>query len=47
MSERVLVVIGAGGMGEAIARRLGSGRSVLLADYRESTLQQLGAALTR
>ncbi|HET8932970.1 MAG TPA: SDR family oxidoreductase [Polyangiales bacterium] len=47
MSERVLVVIGVGGMGEAIARRLGSGRSVLLADYREATLMQLSAALTR
>ena len=47
MSERVLVVIGVGGMGEAIARRLGSGRSVLLADYRESTLMQLSAALSR
>lgn len=32
MPEQVLVVIGAGGMGTAAARRLGSGQRVLLAD---------------
>lgn len=47
MSERVLVIIGVGGMGEAIARRLGSGRKLLLADYRESTLERVSAALGR
>jgi NAD(P)-dependent dehydrogenase (short-subunit alcohol dehydrogenase family) len=35
----VLVVIGAGGMGQIIARRLSTGRSVLLADVNEQTLQ--------
>ena len=30
--EHVVVVIGAGGMGEAVARRLGAGRLVVLAD---------------
>ena len=34
----VLTVIGVGGMGEAIARRLGAGKTVLLADYNKETL---------
>jgi NAD(P)-dependent dehydrogenase (short-subunit alcohol dehydrogenase family) len=34
----VLVVIGAGGMGEAIARQAGEGRTVLLADVSEDAL---------
>lgn len=38
MDRDVLVVIGVGGMGLAIARRLGGSREVLLADYNESTL---------
>lgn len=39
MNEDVLVVIGVGGMGQAIARRTGSGRQVLLADFNDVTLQ--------
>ncbi|MEH0554007.1 SDR family oxidoreductase [Streptomyces sp. B21-101] len=39
MNEGVLVVIGVGGMGQAIARRTGSGRQVLLADFNDVTLQ--------
>src|SRR6185437_5433315 len=31
----VTVVIGAGGIGQAISRRISSGRHVLLADYRQ------------
>lgn len=42
----VLVVIGTGGMGEAIARRSGSGQQVLLADFDESALERVGTALT-
>jgi NAD(P)-dependent dehydrogenase (short-subunit alcohol dehydrogenase family) len=38
MDKDVVVVIGAGGMGLAIARRLGSGRKVLLGDFNEATL---------
>ena len=34
----VLVIIGAGGMGEAIARRSGSGHWVLLSDFNEDLL---------
>jgi NAD(P)-dependent dehydrogenase (short-subunit alcohol dehydrogenase family) len=39
MDEDVVVVIGAGGIGLAIARRQGAGRSVLLADFNEDTLE--------
>ena len=38
MEKNVLVVIGVGGMGLAIARRIGSGAKVLLADFNEETL---------
>jgi NAD(P)-dependent dehydrogenase (short-subunit alcohol dehydrogenase family) len=43
----VLVVIGAGGMGQVIARRLGTGRSVLLADVSEDTLRAGADVLAR
>lgn len=39
MNREVLVVIGVGGIGQAIARRQGSGKSVLLADFNEHTLE--------
>ncbi|MBP1326877.1 NAD(P)-dependent dehydrogenase (short-subunit alcohol dehydrogenase family) [Leucobacter exalbidus] len=42
----VLVVIGIGGMGEAIARRMGAGKKVLLADFSEEALQRVGSALS-
>jgi NAD(P)-dependent dehydrogenase (short-subunit alcohol dehydrogenase family) len=45
MNNEVLVVLGAGGMGEAIARRLGAGRVVLLADVSEPTLSRLAQTL--
>jgi NAD(P)-dependent dehydrogenase (short-subunit alcohol dehydrogenase family) len=35
----LVVVIGAGSMGQAIARRIGVGRMILLADLREDTAQ--------
>src|SRR3954466_12146976 len=38
MDTEVLVVIGVGGIGQAIARRQGPGRSVVLADFNEATL---------
>jgi NAD(P)-dependent dehydrogenase (short-subunit alcohol dehydrogenase family) len=40
VSGQVLVIVGAGGMGEAVARRLGAGRTVLLADVGEQTLKR-------
>jgi NAD(P)-dependent dehydrogenase (short-subunit alcohol dehydrogenase family) len=39
VSAKVLVIIGAGGMGLAVARRLGAGRTVLLADIGEDVLK--------
>ncbi len=41
----VLVVVGVGGMGEAIARRLGAGRKLLLADFDGRTLDRVAASL--
>src|SRR4051794_22836653 len=38
MTKDVIVIIGAGGIGQAIARRQGAGRHVLLADYNEGAL---------
>lgn len=45
MDIDVLVVIGVGGMGLAIARRLGAGRTVLLADFDETTLGDAATTL--
>jgi NAD(P)-dependent dehydrogenase (short-subunit alcohol dehydrogenase family) len=42
----LLTVIGVGGMGEAIARRLGAGRTVLIADYNEATLASVSESLS-
>ncbi|AXG81239.1 SDR family oxidoreductase [Streptomyces paludis] len=39
MQKDIAVIIGVGGMGQAIARRVGSGRKVLLADFNETTLR--------
>jgi NAD(P)-dependent dehydrogenase (short-subunit alcohol dehydrogenase family) len=41
----VLVVTGAGGMGEAVVRRLGGGRAVVLADFSDAQLERVTAAL--
>ncbi|CAO5241237.1 SDR family oxidoreductase [Frankia sp. AgKG'84/4] len=46
MGAQVLVVVGAGGMGEAVARRLGAGRTILLADVSEQTLTRAEESLT-
>ena len=45
MKKDVVVVIGAGGIGLAIARRQGIGKIVLLADFNETTLSAAAAAL--
>ncbi|MBL7491161.1 SDR family oxidoreductase [Frankia sp. AgB1.9] len=45
VSRDVAVIIGVGGMGTAIARRLGSGRRLLLADRDERTLKAARDAL--
>jgi NAD(P)-dependent dehydrogenase (short-subunit alcohol dehydrogenase family) len=39
MQKDVVVIIGAGGIGAAIARRQGFGKTLLLADFNDKTLQ--------
>ena len=43
--SNVLVVVGVGGMGQAIARRLGSGDRILLADFNAPALEETAAKL--
>lgn len=45
MTADVVVVIGAGGIGAAIARRQGFGKTILLADFNEQTLAAAAEAL--
>jgi NAD(P)-dependent dehydrogenase (short-subunit alcohol dehydrogenase family) len=45
VGKDVVVVIGVGGMGQAIARRIGSGRALLLADFNEATLNAVTDSL--
>lgn len=45
MSKDIVVIIGAGGIGIAIARRQGIGKTLLLADFNEKTLQSAAAEL--
>ena len=42
MKDEIIVVIGAGGIGLAIARRQGFGKTILLADFNEQTLEAAG-----
>ena len=46
MANDVIVVIGSGGIGNAIARRQGFGKTVLLADFNEKTLRAAAEAMT-
>lgn len=43
MAPEVLVIIGMGGMGQAVLRRSGAGRKVLLADFNEELLESVAA----
>jgi len=45
MSANVLIIIGVGGIGQAIARRQGAGMSMLLADFNQSTLEAAAGSL--
>ena len=45
MNKEVIVMIGAGGIGMAIARRLGFGRTVLLADFNPQTLDSAAQSM--
>src|ERR687883_103748 len=46
MQREVLVVIGVGGIGQAIARRQGPGKAVLLAELHEPTLRAAATDLS-
>ncbi|NVN02644.1 MULTISPECIES: SDR family oxidoreductase [Asaia] len=45
MVSEVIVVIGAGGIGQAIARRQGIGKTILLADYNDITMNEAAETL--
>jgi NAD(P)-dependent dehydrogenase (short-subunit alcohol dehydrogenase family) len=45
MNTDVLVIIGAGGIGQAIARRQGPGKLVLIADFNQTTLDNAAQSL--
>ncbi|MFT2817947.1 SDR family oxidoreductase [Leifsonia sp. A12D58] len=45
MPNEVLVVIGTGGMGIAASRRIGAGKTVLLADFNETALNAVAEML--
>ena len=45
MTASVVVVIGVGGMGDAIARRQGPGRKLLLADFDKAALDAVASSL--
>lgn len=47
MADEVVVVIGAGGMGQAIARRQGPGKRLVLADFDEAALDRTAEVLRR
>ena len=46
MRDEVVVVTGAGGMGEAVARRLAPGRTLVLADASDARVNELGERLS-
>jgi NADP-dependent 3-hydroxy acid dehydrogenase YdfG len=45
MSQNVAVITGVGGMGQAIARRIGPGDHLLLADFNEELLDAVAKQL--
>ncbi|HET6733509.1 SDR family oxidoreductase [Mycobacterium sp.] len=45
MTRAVLVVVGAGGMGAALAHRMGAGRHILVADCSDEALKTVGSQL--
>lgn len=46
MTQQVVVVIGVGGMGQAIASRIGPGTQLLVADHDEKTLEAVAGRLS-
>ena len=47
MNKKVIVVIGAGSIGQAIARRVGAGKHILLADINNENAEKAAATLSR
>ncbi|MFG3019021.1 hypothetical protein ACGFZQ_10805 [Streptomyces sp. NPDC048254] len=45
MNTEVSVVIGNGGMGRAVARRIGAGHRLLIADYKKDALEPVAEQL--
>ncbi|QTX03849.1 SDR family oxidoreductase [Agromyces archimandritae] len=45
MTKKIVVVIGVGGMGKLIAERQGAGRTLLIADFNASALEEVATAL--
>jgi len=45
MSHNVTVIVGAGGMGETIARRIGAGTKLVVADFNDELLSRLQTEL--
>jgi len=46
MSQNVTVIVGAGGMGETIARRIGAGAKLVVADFNKELLARLQTELS-
>ncbi|MCK9874264.1 SDR family oxidoreductase [Frankia sp. Ag45/Mut15] len=46
MNGQILVIVGAGGMGVSVARRLGAGRTILVADIGEQALTRVERELS-
>ena len=44
--KNVIVLIGAGSIGQAIARRIGAGKQILLADLRQENANAAGKVLS-
>lgn len=45
IKKQVVVLVGSGAIGQAIARRVGMGRQILLADLREENAQAAARTL--
>lgn len=46
MNKKIIVVTGAGSMGQAIARRIGAGKHILLADLKKDQVEMASAILS-
>ncbi len=46
MNKKIIVVLGAGSIGQAIVRRIGSGKHILLADINEANVEKASVVLS-